>query len=183
MNKHRKAGATIGQRSVEKMRVGVKWGGYTWERSSNTFFTFCFKMSRKLSWNGYFFGCVTTPFSLALHPWLKSMENYKQRNCYQICLLLFNNNVDLKNIFKNSIKICFNSILIYHVITYDAVMKKTPPPRCSPFERAGGNAPALRRPCLPLSALTVSPHYLPRWLCSTVTSGKNTLTIVTWSEH
>ena len=50
MNKHRKAGATIGQRSVEKMRVGVKWGGYTWERSSNTFFTFCFKMSRKLSW-------------------------------------------------------------------------------------------------------------------------------------
>jgi len=35
------------------------------------------------------------------------MENYKQRNCYQICLLLFNNNVDLKNIFLKLYKNLF----------------------------------------------------------------------------
>ena len=28
----------------------------------------CFKLGLKLFWNGYFFGCVPTPFLLALHP-------------------------------------------------------------------------------------------------------------------
>jgi len=46
----------------------------------------------------------------------------------------------------------------------------------------GGNIPDLWPPCLPLSAVTVSLHYLPRCLRSKVTSGK-TPTIVTWSEH
>jgi len=33
---------------------------------------------------------------------LRAMETYeKQRKCYQLCLLLFNNNVDLKNNKKN----------------------------------------------------------------------------------
>ena len=45
-----------------------------------------------------------------------------------------------------------------------------------------GNVTALRRPCLPLSAVTVSLHYLPRCLRSTVTCDK-TPNIVTWSEH
>jgi len=37
-----------------------------WERRSYTFFTFCFEMSMKLFQNGYFFGCVPTPFLLDL---------------------------------------------------------------------------------------------------------------------
>jgi len=57
------------------------------------------------------------------------MKTYeKQKNHYQLCLLLFNNNVDLKNKKKNY-KICFNSILINHEITCDAVMKATLFPR------------------------------------------------------
>ena len=40
------------------------------ERRAHTFFTFCFKMSFRLFWNGYFFGSVPTPFLLALHSWL-----------------------------------------------------------------------------------------------------------------
>jgi len=46
----------------------------------------------------------------------------------------------------------------------------------------GFNATALRRPCLPLSAVTVSLHYLPRCLRSRVTCDK-TPNIVTLSEH
>jgi len=34
--------------------------------------------------------------------------------------------------------------LINHKITYDAVIKKTPCPRCPSFEKSGGNATALR---------------------------------------
>ena len=41
------------------------------ERCSHTFSTICFKMSWKLFQNGYFLGCVPTPFLLALHPWHK----------------------------------------------------------------------------------------------------------------
>jgi len=44
--------------------------------------------------------------------------------------------------------------------------------RCLSFERSGGNATAFRRPCLPLSAVTVSKHYLPKCLHSTVTCGR-----------
>jgi len=89
---------------------------------------------------------------------------------------------DLKNNKRSHRKICFNSTLTNHKITYDAVMKKTPPHRCPPFERSGVNASALRHPCLPLSAVTLSLNYLPRCLRSAVTCGK-TLNIVTWSEH
>jgi len=46
----------------------------------------------------------------------------------------------------------------------------------------GGSASALRRPCLPLSAVTISLHYLPRCLRTKVTCGK-TPNIMTWSEH
>ena len=46
----------------------------------------------------------------------------------------------------------------------------------------GFNATAVRRPCLPLSAVTVLLHYLPRCLRSRVTCDK-TPNIVTWSEH
>jgi len=42
--------------------------------------------------------------------------------------------------------------------------------------------PLLRRPCLPLSAVTVSLHYLPRCLRSRATCDK-TPNIGTWSEH
>jgi len=45
-------------------------------------------------------------------------------------------------------------------------------PSCPSFERSGGNATAFRRPCLPLPAITVSKHYLPRCLRSTVTCGR-----------
>jgi len=62
--------------------------------------------------------------------------------------------------------------VIYHEIIYDVVMKKTPPPRCPLLKGQGGNVPALRRLCIPLSAVTVSLHYLPRYLRSTVTCGK-----------
>jgi len=31
---------------------------------------------------------------------------------------------------------------LYHEITYDAVMKKTPPPPCPPFERSVGAMPS-----------------------------------------
>jgi len=45
----------------------------------------------------------------------------------------------------------------------------------------GGNATALRRPCIPLSAVIISLHHLPRCLRSTDTGGKPP-NIVTWSE-
>jgi len=48
----------------------------------------------------------------------------------------------------------------------------------------GVNASALRLPCLSLSAVTISLHYLPRCLRLTVTCGKmpnKNLTI--WGEH
>jgi len=64
---------------------------------------------------------------------------------------------DLKNGKRNYRKFCVNSILINHKITYDAI------------------------PCLPLSAVTVSLHYLPRCLHSTVTYSKMP-NIVTLSE-
>jgi len=67
---------------------------------------------------------------------------------------------------------CFNAILINHKNTYDTVMKKTPPAPLSPFCKVRGNDSVLRRPCLPLSTVTVSLHYLPRCLRSTVTCGK-----------
>jgi len=38
-----------------------------------------------------------------------------------------------------------------------------------------GKVSLLRRPCLPLSAVTVSLHYLPRYLPSTVTCGKTSV--------
>jgi len=50
------------------------------------------------------------------------------------------------------------------------------------FVGLGGRFPVLWHPCLPLSAVTVSLHYLPRCLSSAVTWGK-TPNIVTWSEH
>jgi len=57
------------------------------------------------------------------------METYeKQNNRYQLCLLLFNNNVYLKNNKRNYRKIRFNLILMNHKITYDAVMKMTHSP-------------------------------------------------------
>ena len=40
------------------------------------------------------------------------------------------------------------------------------------FKSQGGNTTALRRPCLPLSAITASLHYLPRCLRSRVTCDK-----------
>jgi len=46
----------------------------------------------------------------------------------------------------------------------------------------GFNATALRRPCLPLSAVTVLLHYLPRCLRSRVTCDKMP-NFVTWSGH
>jgi len=49
--------------------------------------------------------------------------------------------------------LCFNSILINHKITYE----KTP---LFLFKGQGGNTTALRCPCLPLSAITASLHYL-----------------------
>jgi len=59
----------------------------------------------------------------------------------------------------------FNSILVSHKITYGAVMKKTHLHlRCPFFKGQGGNATALRRPCLPPSAVIVSLHNLPRCL-------------------
>jgi len=61
--------------------------------------------------------------------------------------------------------------LIYHEITYDAVVKKTPPTRL-PLWKVRGQLPAFWRPCLPLSTVTVSLHYLPRSLRSTITCGK-----------
>jgi len=54
-------------------------------------------------------------------------------------------------------------MFINHKITYDTVMKQTPLPPLSLFWQVrGGNVTALRRPCLPLSAVTISLHYLPR---------------------
>jgi len=51
-------------------------------------------------------------------------------------------------------------------------MRKTTLHRCPHIESQGGNSPTLWRPCLPLSAVTVSLHYLPRCLRSTVTCAK-----------
>jgi len=51
-------------------------GGNAWQQPSHTFFMFCFKMSLKLFQNGYFFGCIPTPFLLALHPWLEASVLY-----------------------------------------------------------------------------------------------------------
>jgi len=40
---------------------------------------------------------------------LRPMDTYKkQKNHHQLCLLLLNNNVDLKNNKRNCRKICFN---------------------------------------------------------------------------
>jgi len=58
---------------------------------------------------------------------------------------------------------CFNSIVINHKSTYDAVVKKdTFVPVVLVLKGPGGNAIALRRPCLPLSAIIVSLNHLPR---------------------
>jgi len=67
------------------------------------------------------------------------METHKKhKNRYHSCLLLFINNVALKNSNRNYRKsfwifwvleklqwLCFNSILIYYEITYDTVMKNS----------------------------------------------------------
>ena len=114
---------------------------------------------------------------------LRAMETYeKQTNWYQLCLLLFNNNVDLKNNKRNHRK--FVSIWSWQTIKLPMMLlwKRRLCPRCSPFEIHGGNASAIRRPCLPLSAVTISLHYLPICLHSSVTCGK-TPHIVTWSEY
>jgi len=51
-------------------------------------------------------------------------------------------------------------------------MKKTPLYPLSFFVKSGGIATAFWSPCLPLLAVTVSKHYLPRCLRSTVTCGR-----------
>jgi len=66
------------------------------------------------------------------------MKTYeKLKNRYQLCSLLFNNNVDLKN-NKRNWKICLNSILINHKIIHDVVMKTTLLPRSFFFVGLGG---------------------------------------------
>jgi len=88
----------------------------------------------------------------------------KTKNNYQLCLFLFSNYVDLKNNKRNYRKpfrifwvreqlqkICFNSGLINHEITYDTVMKRHLCPRYTLLKGQGGQCPryfpALRRPC------------------------------------
>jgi len=68
--------------------------------------------------------------------------------------------------------------LINHKITYE----KTLVPVVTRLKGQGFNAIALRRPCLPLSTVIVSLHYLPTCLRSAVICDK-TPNIVTWSEH
>ena len=66
----------------------------------------------------------------------------------------------------------------------DTVVKKTPLPLLSLFWQVRWQATAFRRPCLPLSAVTVSKHYVLRCLRSTVSCrGSETHDIVTWSEN
>jgi len=74
----------------------------------------------------------------------------------------------------------FNSIVINHKIIYDAVMKKTPLPTLFLFWNVRGQCQRSPGPCISLSAVIVSLHYLPRCLRSTVTCGKPP-NIVTWS--
>jgi len=58
-------------------------------------------------------------------------------------------------------------------------MKRQVVPR---LKGQGFNATAFRRPCLPLSAVTVSLPYLPRCLRSRVTCDK-TPNIIIWSKN
>jgi len=107
---------------------------------------------------------------------LRTIETCKkQKNRYQLYLLLLSNTVDLRNNKRNHRKICFNSILIYpgvrqelerpshasfsalhpwihHEIIYDAVMKKTHRSRFPSFERSGGQCP--RSPASLLTAIS-----------------------------
>jgi len=91
-----------------------------------------------------------------------------KNNRYQLWSLLFNNTVNLKinkvNYRKKLFQ--FNLDLINHKITYDAVMKKISAPVVPLFKGHWGNVTALHHPCLPLSAVTVSLHYLLRCLRS-----------------
>jgi len=95
---------------------------------------------------------------------LRAMETYKKTkkivtNYACFCSTTVLTSKIIKEAYR---KICFNLTLIYHEIIYDAAMKKTPVPRCPFFERSGGDGASLQRPCLPLSAVTVSLHYLPQ---------------------
>ena len=69
------------------------------------------------------------------------METYKKTKKLAIKLASVQqqyDNFDLKNNKRSYRKYCFNSILIYHEITYDTAMKKTPPSPFLPFWKARG---------------------------------------------
>ena len=90
----------------------------------------------------------------------RALEIYgKEKNCYQLCFLLFNNNVYLKNNeadYRKSV-----SMFINHKITYDTHdMKMTPLSPLPFFCKVRGQCHAFWCQCLPLSAVTVLKHCL-----------------------
>jgi len=85
-------------------------------------------------------------------------------------LLLLINNIDLKiiqevieNLFPFELDIAWNYLWFCCEKDTSALLPNL-------WKVRGGNVPDLRRTCLPLSAVTVSLHYLPRCLCSNGTS-------------
>jgi len=104
---------------------------------------------------------------------LRAMETYeKQKNRYQLCLLLLNNSADLKYNKRDYRK--FVSIRSWQIkkLAVMLLWNRFLWPRWPSYERSGGNATPIRCPCIPLSAVICSLHYLPRCLPSTVTCGK-----------
>ena len=103
----------------------------------------------------------------------RALEIYgKEKNCYQLCFLLFNNNVYLKN-NEDDYRKCV-SMFINHKIAYDTHdMKMTPLSRCPSFVRSGGNATAFWCQCLPLWAVTVLKHYLSAFNSHMLRAQKN----------
>ena len=73
------------------------------------------------------------------------METYKKqkKNRYQLCLLLFNNNVDLKNNKGNWTYRKFVSIWSWYAMKTPMMLllKKTPPPPLPPFWKVWGQYP------------------------------------------
>ena len=82
-------------------------------------------------------GARTSPEQRAVKK-LRAMETYeKQKNCYQLCLLLFNNHVGLKNnnrIYRTCISIWFWKTIKLPVVL---LWKRHLCPHCPSFERSG----------------------------------------------
>jgi len=89
---------------------------------------------------------------------MRAMETYKkQKNRYQLCLFLFNNNVDLKNNNRNIEKSFYLGARIAAINLFQVDLdkqwnyvwhcyEKAPPPRLHPFWKGRGDNPPTMPP-------------------------------------